>query len=408
MSFTHTRKRRGPIGRLLSMLCLTGLSLMFSAFNAQAFETKLSMTVWERFSLINEPTITVITGGIKDTSVHTTKSYFSTERGYLRLEPKFTDNIKGRFTLDFFSDVKNDWKTGAGLKIKEAYLDFAQAIPYLPSHKISVGLIKTYFGVIYDWDYTTINKSPDDLNGIVKSSDFGLGLVGSIPAGYGEYQLCLYNGEGYEKVAPVKNMDRHPALSANARVIPYPGITLGGSVMYEKHSAPGLVNPATGDSAFPAKLSYAGVGRVAYSFVDIWGTYLVQGTSWDSSADHQTSRFPMQDIMVMPIIRGKALCKLAGLPDVDVDLVGRYEIYDADTEHEDNGKLYSLTVAGLNWNILRNAKGQPCVTLLANWEHKTTEKNQPAGAAAVPDPLPTDTYMLQLNWNFSNTIVTAD
>jgi hypothetical protein len=414
MNFSNTRNKRGPVGRRLSMLCLTGLSLTFSAFNARAFETKLSMTTWERFTLVNEPKIIAQAGGVKDTSVHTTKGYFSIERGYLRLEPKFTDNIKGRFTMDFYSDVSGaDFKKGAGLKMKEAYIDFANVIPFVPNHKITTGLIKTYFGVIYDWDYTTINKSPDDLNGIVKSSDFGVGLTGSIPAGYGEYQFCMYNGEGYEKVGPGININRHPALTANARVIPYPGITVGGSVFYEKHSLPGMKHPSpalVNDSTFPGKLAYAAVGRVAMRFVDVWATFMAQSTTMDSSATYNTNKFPSQSIMVMPIIKGKPLCKMLDLPEIDLDLVGRYDIWDGDTQHKENGKQYTLIVGGINWNILRDAKGKTSVALLANWEHKQPEKNQSLapGAITVANVKPTDTYMLQLNWNFSNTLLTVD
>ncbi len=97
-----------------------------------------------------------------------TKKYFALERGYFRLEPKFNSKIKGRFNLDFFSD--EDGLDGAGLKIKYAYLNFSELIPITDS-KITVGLIKNYFGTIYDWNYTTIQKALEDKEKICSSTD---------------------------------------------------------------------------------------------------------------------------------------------------------------------------------------------------------------------------------------------
>ena len=97
-----------------------------------------------------------------------TKNEMALKRGYLRLEPKFGNNIKGRFNVDFFSD--EDGLDGAGLKIKYAYLDFSNMLPIKDS-KIIIGLMKTYFGTIYDWDYSTIDKDPSDKYNFVSSTD---------------------------------------------------------------------------------------------------------------------------------------------------------------------------------------------------------------------------------------------
>jgi hypothetical protein len=52
-------------------------------------------------------------------------------------------------------------------------------------------------------------------------------------------------------------------------------------------------------------------------------------------------------------------------------------------------------IAGVNWNISRDSKGKPAVRTQLQWERKTPE-------ASGSDP--TDYVMLQLQWNFSNTL----
>ncbi|MDO9578277.1 MAG: hypothetical protein Q7J16_10365, partial [Candidatus Cloacimonadales bacterium] len=107
--------------------------LAMVAFGILNAETKLSMELWNRWSY------ETIDGDVQQNSL-------SLERGYFRLEPVFSSKIKGRFNLDFFSsDAAAD---GVGMKLKYAYLDFSELIP-LKDTKVTIGLMKTYFGTIY-------------------------------------------------------------------------------------------------------------------------------------------------------------------------------------------------------------------------------------------------------------------
>ncbi|MCK4590400.1 MAG: hypothetical protein KAT86_01500, partial [Candidatus Latescibacteria bacterium] len=101
----------------------------------------------------------------------TQESGFAAKRGYLRWEHCFAPDISSRVTLDLFSSDKKEDPHGAGLKIKDAYVDFKGVIP---EGKITVGLQKHYFGLVYDWDYVTIEKSFTDKNGIAASRDLGI------------------------------------------------------------------------------------------------------------------------------------------------------------------------------------------------------------------------------------------
>ncbi len=50
------------------------------------------------------------------------------------------------------------------------------------------------------------------------SSDFGMGYLTRLPAGYGEINVGVYNGEGYARAEP----DRHKSLQARVTIRPFP------------------------------------------------------------------------------------------------------------------------------------------------------------------------------------------
>ena len=286
------------------------------------------------------------------------ESVFSLERGYFRIEPKFNDKVKGRFNVDFFSD--EDGLDGAGLKLKYAYLDFSEVLP-IPESKISVGLIKHYFGTIYDWEYLSIQKALEDKEKVASSTDYGLALYGYLPGGFGEYAVSLLNGEGYKKTGA--DVDKEPEIAANLRVIPIPGLTVGVSVLYERDESD--------------RLAYAGVAHFSKGAFELWGEYLASDMN-----DVTGSGF-----MVMPIL------KLKGMTGIDIDLLGRFDMWDGDTDIDDNGHM-NIT-AGVNWNLIRNEKGSPMVFLQIQGE-RTMFEDETA--------LDIDQLMLQLQWKFSNVL----
>ncbi|MCK4322839.1 hypothetical protein KAX08_10020 [candidate division WOR-3 bacterium] len=287
-----------------------------------------------------------------------TERYFALKRGYFRLEPKFNSKIKGRFNIDFFSD--EDGLDGAGLKIKYAYLDFSELIP-IPESKITAGLIKNYFGTIYDWNYTTIQKALEDKEKICSSTDYGVALYGYLPQGYGEYAVAIMNGEGYKKTDGDVNMN--PKFQANLRVIPIPGVTIGGSVFYEDVS----FIPDTSMS----NLTFAGVTHLVVGPLEAWGEYLYRDQ--DETCSH--------GFMVMPVIK---LAKVAG---ADVDLVGRYDYWDKNKDVDNDA--HTRITGGFNWNILRDAKNKAVVMLQTNWERTMYEDETKDDK---------DLFSIQLRW----------
>ncbi|MDY6914844.1 MAG: hypothetical protein SVM86_00825 [Candidatus Cloacimonadota bacterium] len=331
------------------------LVIIVMSTNNLIAETKLKMEIWNRW------TYHQIDGDV-------TQNEMAVKRGYFRLEPQLTNNVKGRFNLDFFSD--NGSPNGAGLKMKYAYLDFANLLP-LKDSKLTIGLMKTYFGTIYDWSYPTIDKDPSDKYKFVSSTDYGMGVSGYFPQGYGTYAVAVYNGEGYKKTSGDINTDMN--YLANIRVSPITGITLGGSYMFKSKN----------DSQATDREEYnmiAGLGKFAYGQATISAQYLTKTTSYpnDTLSDVTTSV-----VSIMPIYKINS----------KIELVARYDMYDPDTDVDDDG--YNTAIGGLNYYLARDSKNSPKLMLQANYQMKTYEDDNSDDES---------TMMLQLRWIFSGKI----
>lgn len=321
-------------------ICLIGtlLILLISSIAVAQEKTTLEMTLWNRYTYETE-------------GDETLTNAFSLERGYFRLNHKFTDKISGRFNLDFFSSDKDEDANGAGVKLKYAYLDFKELIP-LSGSKVTFGLLKSYFGTIYDWEYVVPEKAPSDLYKFISSTDYGLAFHGDFPKEMGEYALSVVNGEGYKKAGG--NVNTSPGVLANVRVNPISGITIGGSYfMHEKGEDKTDFN------------AYSVVGRVAFDPVDVWLEYLSKDDDGEVGAG----------FMIMPIV--KVMDKL--------ELVARYDMWDPDTDVDDDEE--TLIMGGLNYYV------NPTVALQLHYENISPEQGDS-----------TDKIMLQLNWKFSKTL----
>jgi len=335
------------------------------AFGVLSAETKLKMEIWNRWSYVME-----------DGEV--TKNEMAVKRGYFRLEPKFGNNIKGRFNVDFFSDDIND---GVGIKLKYAYLDFSNLLPIKDS-KMTVGLMKTYFGTIYDWNYTTIDKDPSDKYKFVSSTDYGMGISGYLPSGFGTYAVAVYNGEGYKKTTGDINKDMN--FVGNIRVTPIAGITVGGSYMM-KTKNDSEVDDGTGTMIDnPDREEYsmiASVGKFAFGPVSVLAQYLNKVKSLpnvDGADDVNTTV-----LSVIPTFK----------VNKTFDLVTRYDMYDPDTDTDDDG--YNTIVAGFNYHLMKDSKNKPKLFVQTNYQIKQFEDDNADNVSEI---------MVQLRWIFSETI----
>jgi len=315
----------------------TPLSIM----GGEVGETKISMLLWNRY------TSEIVDGEILS-------SEFALKRGYFRIEPTLTDKIDGRFNLDFFSDENST--TGGGVRVKYAYLNFAEVLP-IPKSKISAGIIQHYFGFGYDWEYITIEQVLEEVEGVAKSADYGIALCGNIPGDKGVYSVAIYNGEGYTVTG--SDLDLDPEFLGNLRLELAPSFTVGGSVLY-------LTDVS--------KFAMIGLGCFSKGPFEFRGEYLIQDKD-----DIKSSGF-----MLMPIL------KLKEIMNVDVDIVGRFDMWDVDTGIDDDGHM--RIIGGINWNVLRNANNKPQIILQIQGQ-KTIYETE------IPD---VNLLMVQLQWGFSN------
>jgi hypothetical protein len=347
-------------------------------------ELKITGEMWNRWTLENGK-------APGDSSNIILKNYFSLERGYIGLEPKFSETIKGRFTVDIFSsDLIKD---GAGLKLKYAYVDFSHLIP-VPDLTTTVGLQKVYFGTIYDWSYDLIGKAPSDEYKIVSSSDYGITFNGYIPQGWGEYALGIYNGEGYKSYGANLKDNINPSLLVNLRLTPIQGLTLGGSVMTNSSERNPLLSNNSPNPNYNDQLLFDGLLRLAYGPVDIWIEYINKDVKYAKDFSHKD--YTANCLSVFPTL------KMAKFTGIDFALLGRYDRWN-ETDNPSNPNLLNSITAGLNYNFMHDESANPAMQLQLNYIVKTYDEDESSSQYAnkMKD---SQTLLLQYKWRFNNTI----
>ena len=369
----------------LIAISLLGLFLVPALMSAQ--ELKLSGEMWNRWTLENgqvpaDTSMTVFNSGI-------TRNFFSLERGYIGLEAKFSDSVKGRFTVDIFSsDILKD---GAGLKLKYAYVDFGKLIP-VPGLKTSVGLQKVYFGSIYDWDYNLIGKAPSDEYKIANSADYGISLNGSLPSGWGAYQLGIYNGEGYKNSGSNLKDNIDPSLLANLRLTPFAGFTLGGSVMTNGKDRNFSLADGSPNPSYNTQLLADGILRAEFGPLDLQAEYVYKEVS--HAPDFSAKNYSANCLSVFPAL------KLKSLAGADIDILGRYERWD-ETRLPDSAKknLLHTYTGGLSYNFMPDSNGHNSLQAQLNYVKKDYDESV-SGTDYADGRKDSDTVMLQLKWRF--------
>ncbi|MCF7859092.1 MAG: hypothetical protein K9N07_07200 [Candidatus Cloacimonetes bacterium] len=326
-------------------------------------ETKLSMELWNRWSY-------------KMVDGENTKNELALHRAYFRLEPVFSTKIKGRFNLDFFSD--DGAANGVGIKLKYGYLDFKD---YLwTDATFTFGLMKNYFGTIYSWEYETIDKDPADKYKFASSTDYGMGISGYLPQGYGSYNVAVYNGEGYKKTG--NDVDTNMEYLVNMRFVPVAGLEIGGSFVMNKN----YIEDADKDEEI-TKL--AGVARITMlPNIDLRAQYLtrIEKKDWDDSEK------TVNAISFMPLI------DLNGFSNIDMQLVFRYDIYDDNADMDDDDAdsgAFDTIIAGLNYFIQRDSKNNPKLWIQANYQMTNMKAEGIENESEI---------MVQLRWKFSETM----
>jgi len=400
-------------GLIKSVLVFTTLSIPLVS---NGIDTKIGGEMWGRWT--NETAKYKNAAG--DYINKNSKNFFSLERGYFDLQTTFTPNTKARFTVDMFSSDathevgtladssqttlpiepatltnKSSTLDGAGLKLKYAYVDFANLIP-VPELTVSAGLQKTYFGTIYDWTYALIGKAPTDEYKIVNSSDYGVTINGYIPNGFGEYAVGVYNGEGYKKVGASLKDNTEFAYLGNLRLTPIAGVTLGGSYMTNTVGRKKALVGDAKNAAFEEQSLMDGLARLAYGPVDVWVEYISKDVKYPNTTNKD---YTAKGMMIMPTL------SLGAYLPADIQLIGRYDTWDeSDKPTADKTRsLLTATTIGVNYNFLKDAADVAQMQLQLNYTTKQYDEKKSYSdfADGMKD---SSLLMLQLKWKFANTI----
>lgn len=344
----------------------------------QGVETKLSGEFWSRWSM--EYAQNPATG-----EDEVLKNFLALERGYLGLETKISDDIKSRFTVDIFST--DSVSNGAGLKLKYAYLDFNNLLP-VTDMTLTAGLQKVYFGTLYDWDYSLIGKAPADEYKLTSSADYGISAHGYLPKGWGEYALGLYNGEGYKKYGSNLKDNTQFAYLANIRMIPFAGLTLGGSVLLNSVERENLLSDDSVNPKYQDQLMLDGLAHYINGPIDICLEYLSKKV--DHASSYSADDYQAWGIMIFPKL------SLKNILGPDLSLLARYDIWD-ESDRDDNGKyLLNAITAGLQYDF-------SALSLQLNGTKKSYDEDNSAPAYA-DNQMDAVEIMAQVKWHFSNTI----
>ena len=400
--------------QLKLMLNLICIGLLFIPIGLSSLETKLSGEFWGRW--ISEIAKRKDSeGNYEDKLV---SNYLSLERGYLGLETKFSEQVKGRFTVDIFTtdktyeyreyslvdstlsySTKSGSIDGAGLKIKYAYLDFGGLIP-VKDMTLTAGMQKVYFGSIYDWSYTLIGKAPSDEHKVVSSSDLGITLNGYLPSGFGEYQLGIYNGEGYKKVGANLKENTDFAYLGNLRVTPITGFTIGGSYMINTVERDKKLDGEIINSSYEEQKLTDIYTRLAYGPVDLTGEYIIKDVDFPNVKDiNKTQAYTATGISIFPCLNLKAY-----LP-YDLQLVGCYDIWDESDRVETDKARNKVTAStiGVNYNFMPDETDNPSMQLQLNYTTKKYDEDK-SHSDYADGKKDSSQINLQLKWKFANTL----
>ncbi|MBN2537793.1 hypothetical protein JXB37_05905 [candidate division WOR-3 bacterium] len=308
-------------------------------FAIEPGQTELEMNGWFRYTNESE------SFGVTEPSA----SRFSLERGYVRMKHQWAPKFESKLTIDIHSSDK--YAEGATVRLKEAYLNYK---PGGGDLNLTAGLQKHYFSSVYSWDYTNPFKSLADAQGLCASADYGLTANGYLPAGFGEYQAGIYNGEGYKGAG--KNVNLSPALVGNVRVAPLTGVKVGVSGRYN------AVGKTSGSVTEKNVLGVAPMLKLAFGPVAVEGEYIIWNHTNETtdtlgavtSTDHVQS-----GLCVVPVV---------SLAKRRFEVHGRFDMWDHKQDGEgDDGKSLLRYGAGVNWHPQRREKGKPGVALQFAW-----------------------------------------
>jgi hypothetical protein len=280
---------------------------------------------------------------------------FQLDRLHLQAEFLATDRVRFQVTLD-----AGDTRNSAGNQVffaqtKNAFVEVKDLIAkglYLRAGIVPLAWIPYEDEV---WGYRVQGPTTLDRWGYLTSADFGLAFGGPLPSKYGSFQVNVNNGEGFKFIEPGKRKELQSRLTLKplaARGGVPAGLFITGYGSYGRYD----------DAHLPARERTRVIGQVG-----LQSTPLTLAASYVVARDANAKVGNRYTVSTENLVRGEGLYAFAVLnvgaliPAAErVDLFGRYDSLDPDTEAENNN--VHLFFAGLAY------KWTPAIKSLVNYE----------------------------------------
>lgn len=271
---------------------------------------------------------------------------FAIKRGYIRWKTK-TKPVSFKGTIDIAQKSsatnKSDWRVR--LKYAQADWKLPYIGEYIPDAKLIIGLQKVYFGMMDIWKYPVIEKNLEEVEKKTNSADLGVGFCGLLPAGYGEFAVQVFNGNGYSYTENNTNK----ALCTNLAIIPIPGVMLKGSYWYAEQPVGDTIITQVDQNR------YAGLLQLKYGPVTLIAEYL--GTEDDE-------------------MKGMGYTGLGEIAiNKNFSILGRYDYFDKDIDTDDDA--HNRVIGGFNYKISNTLLTQ------VNYQIKTYEDDRDSSDKAM-------------------------
>ncbi|HPA25066.1 MAG TPA: hypothetical protein PLV29_04790, partial [Candidatus Cloacimonas sp.] len=220
------------------------------------------------------------------------------------------------------------------------------------------------------------------------------------PSGFGEYQLGIYNGEGYKKVGANLKENTDFAYLGNLRVTPITGFTIGGSYMINTVERDKKLDGEIINSSYEEQKLTDIYTRLAYGPVDLTGEYIIKDVDFPNVKDiNKTQAYTATGISIFPCLNLKAY-----LP-YDLQLVGCYDIWDESDRVETDKARNKVTAStiGVNYNFMPDETDNPAMQLQLNYTTKKYDEDK-SHSDYADGKKDSSQINLQLKWKFANTL----
>ncbi|HQM04141.1 MAG TPA: hypothetical protein PLJ90_05495, partial [Candidatus Cloacimonas sp.] len=220
------------------------------------------------------------------------------------------------------------------------------------------------------------------------------------PSGFGEYQLGIYNGEGYKKVGANLKENTDFAYLGNLRVTPITGFTIGGSYMINTVERDKKLDGEIINSSYEEQKLTDIYTRLAYGPVDLTGEYIIKDVDFPNVKDiNKTQTYTATGISIFPCLNLKAY-----LP-YDLQLVGCYDIWDESDRVETDKARNKVTAStiGVNYNFMPDETDNPAMQLQLNYTTKKYDEDN-SHSDYADGQKDSSQINLQLKWKFANTL----